>query len=143
MQTQGFAEATDAVRDGEVIVQAFIEKLREVPALERTYHEGIFCFRRQVNLHETIVNREDKLAGDISWDNREKTRRITTVIVLHEERECSAFTEWHLDTSPKEHQEMADRDVSIRQRRFECRLHLGIAFLAVVVAATSIVIGAL
>jgi hypothetical protein len=51
MQTQGFAEATDAVRDGEAIVQAFIEKLREGPALERTYHEGIFCFRRQVNLH--------------------------------------------------------------------------------------------
>jgi hypothetical protein len=71
------------------------------------------------------------------------------VDILEQERICSEYEKWQQGFTPKEHREMLDRQWMLQQEhqhRLEqtnqSRINLGVAFVAVVVAAVGIIVSA-
>lgn len=70
------------------------------------------CFVRRWNLSEHIMRMVKNKTGDPESASRHALNPMPqeALDVIVEERECNEWTQWHQGSSPKEHQEMLDRD---------------------------------
>ncbi len=100
-------------------------------------------FKRQVlNNNEVIdwhlANVEGLTERDDRGEGHEKVHRV----ISKPHRNCQLWVRWRQGSTPKEHREMMDRQRMQGEQKKQNWINLGIAFLAVVVAAIGIYLSA-
>jgi len=97
------------------------ESRQEGEILTNRYYRYPVCFVMAVNLRERLEEienlpenapRQQDAYGNYTWPTWEDLVKI----LIDNERECELFTKWRQGYTPKEHQEMMDRE---RRDKFE------------------------